>query len=300
VVAAATHAPITAIIIIFELTGDYKIILPLMLSSIIASFLAVGIHKESIYTMKLKRRGILFSGGREVNILRSLFVKDFISQDYQMFLNTEHVGNIIDQAIGGKHHSFQIVNADKNYVGYFSLNQLKKLVLQKDILDSFVIAQDLAVPGIQLDFEDNLEQAMEIFGREDVAEITVLKDKQLIGVVKRKDVIEAYNHEISKREAASGLVQKLKFSQETKTIDIGKGYRIMEIDAPHSFWDKSLKELNLKALYKADVLLIKRKYPPQTITLPSADEIIKKDDVLILAGLAENIKKVIKSDSVAR
>ncbi len=300
VVAAATHAPITAIIIIFELTGDYKIILPLMLSSIIASFLAVGIHKESIYTMKLKRRGILFKEGRELNILRSLFVKDFISQDYQMFLNTEHVGNIIDQAIGGKHHSFQIVDADKNHVGCFSLNQLKKLVLQKDILDSFVIAQDIAVPGIQIDYEDNLEQAMEIFGREDVAEIAVLKDKQLIGVVKRMDVIEAYNNEISKREAASGLVQKFKFTHETKTIDIGKGYRIMEIDAPHSFWNKSLKELNLKALYRTDVLLIKRKDPPQTITLPSGDEIIKKRDVLILAGLAENIKKITKSDSVAR
>lgn len=74
----------------------------------------------------------------------------------------------------------------------------------------------------------------------------------------------------------------------------------MEIDAPPSFWDKSLKELNLKALYKADVLLIKRKHPPQTITLPSADEIIKKEDILILAGLAENIKKIIKSESVAR
>jgi CIC family chloride channel protein len=110
--------------------------------------------------------------------------------------------------------------------------------------------------------------------------------------VKRKDVIEAYNHEIAKREAASGLVQKLKFTHETKTIDIGKGYRIMEIDAPYSFWDKSLKELNLKALYRTDVLLIKRKFPPQTITLPSADEIIRKKDVLVLAGLAENIKKI--------
>ncbi len=66
----------------------------------------------------------------------------------------------------------------------------------------------------------------------------------------------------------------------------------MEIDAPHSFWDKSLKELNLKALYRTDVLLIKKKFPIQTITLPSADEIIRKKDVLVIAGLAENIKKI--------
>ncbi|MGB2762899.1 MAG: chloride channel protein [Candidatus Aminicenantaceae bacterium] len=292
VVAAATHAPITAIIIIFELTNDYKIILPLMFSSIIASFLTAGIHRESIYTMKLKRRGILFKEGREVNILRSLFVKDFIVQDYHVFPNTERVGKIIDQAIGGESHSFQIVDSDKNYVGCFSLNQLKKSVLQKDLLDSFIIAQDLAVPDIQLDIEDNLEQAMEIFGREDVAEIAVLKNKKFLGVIKRKDIIEVYNHEISKREAASGLVQKLKFTHLTKTIDIGKGYRIMEIEAPVAFLDKSLKELNLRAVYRINVLLIRRKYPAQTITLPSADEIIRKEDILILAGLEENINKV--------
>ncbi len=294
VVAAATHAPITAIIILFELTNDYKIILPLMLSSIIASLMTIGLHKESIYTMKLKRRGILFKEGREVNILRSLPVKDFISQDYHIFLNTEHAGNIIDQAISGKHHSYQVIDSDNNYIGCLSLNQLKTSVRQKEIIDSLIIAQDLAISGIQLDIEDNLEQAMEIFGREDVAEIAVLKGKKFIGVVKRKDAIEAYNHEISKKEAASGLVQKLKFTHLTKTVDIGKGYRIMEIDAPSSFWEKSLKGLNLRAHHKIDVLLIKRKIPPQTITLPSADEVIRKGDTLILAGHADSLKKISK------
>lgn len=294
VVAGATHAPMTAIVIIFELTYDYKIILPLMLSCIIASLVAVGLSRESIYTAKLKRRGILFKEGRELNILRSLFVKDLVSQDYQLFVNTERVGKIMDKVIGGKHHTFQIVDAEKNHKGCFSFNQLKKLVYEKELLDSFVIAEDIAVPGIQIDYEDNLEKAMEIFGREDVAEIAVLKDKKFIGVLKRKDVIEAYNHEIAKKEATSGLIQKLKFTHQTKTIDLGKGYTIMEIDAPSSFWNKTLKDLNLKALYRIDVLLIKRKFPPQTITIPSAGEMIRKGDLLILAGLAENIKKIIK------
>ena len=209
VVAGATHAPITAIVIIFELTNDYKIILPLMLSCIIASLMTVGIHKQSIYTLKLKRRGILFSEGREVNILRSLRAKDFASQDYQIFLNTEHVGRIIDSVISGKHHTFQIIDADSNYIGCFSLNQMKKLVLDKDLLDSLLIAEDLAVPGISIDYEDNLEQAMKIFGQEDISEITLLKENKFVGVIKQKDVIEAYNHEIIKKEAAEGIVQKI-------------------------------------------------------------------------------------------
>lgn len=295
VVAAATHAPITAIIIIFELTGDYKIILPLMLTCIIASFITVGLQKESIYTLKLKRRGIQFKEGREVNILRSMPVKDYINKDYKSFLNTEHIGKIIDQAIGGKYFTFHIVDRYNKYVGCFSLNQLKRAFSEKEILGSVIIAEDLAVPNIYVDQEDNLEQAMKMFGRYEIEEIPVLKNHQLMGVLKRKDIIEAYNHEIQKREAASGLVQKLKFTQLTKTFDIGDGYKIMEIDAPSKFWDKTLKQLDLKAEYGVDVLLIKRKYPPQTIPIPSAQVTLKKGDLLVLAGLGENISKLITS-----
>jgi len=289
VVAAATHAPITAIIILFELTNDYKIILPLMLSSIIASFLTVGIHKDSIYTIKLTRRGLRFREGRDISLLRTLSVRDFLSQDYQVFVNTEHVGHIINRAIGGKHHSFQIVDSANRYVGCFSLNQLKNLMLEKDILDAFVIAQDLAVPDIHLDINDNLEQAMQIFGHTDVGEIAVIQEQRFQGVIKRKDVIEAYNHEVMKREAASGLVRRFKFAEETGACDLGGGYRIMELEAPAQFWDRSLKDLNLKALHRIDVLLIKRRYPPRTITIPGADEVIRKGDQLILAGLEESL-----------
>lgn len=292
VVAAATHAPITAIIIIFELTNDYKIILPLMLSCILASFLTVGLHKDSIYTMKLTRRGIGFKEGRDINILSSHPVEDFITQDFQAFSNSDHVGTIINQAIGGKHHSFQIVDKDNRYIGCFSLNQLKNLMLEKETLDAFVIAQDLAVPDIQIDHSENLEQAMKIFGSTDVGEIAVIRDKCLAGVIKRKDVIEAYNHEVMKREAAAGLVQKFKFAQQTQACEMGGGYKIMELEAPQAFWDQTLKDLNLKARYRIDVLLIKRKYPPRTITIPGGDEKIKQGDQLILAGLGDSLTRI--------
>jgi CIC family chloride channel protein len=298
VVAAATHAPITAIIIIFELTNDYKIILPLMLSCIIASFLTVGLHKDSIYTMKLTRRGLRFQEGRDINILQSLPVRDFITQDFQGFVNTEHVGRIINQAIGGKHHSFQIVDSDNRYVGCFSLNQLKNLMLEKEILDAFVIAQDLAVTDIRIDIHASLEQAMKTFGSTDVGEIAVIEDERLAGVIKRKDVIEAYNHEVMKREAAAGLVRKFKFGAQTQAYEIGGGYKIMEIEAPRAFWDLTLKELDLKARYRIDVLLIKHKYPPRTITIPGADEVIKQGDQLILAGLEESMIRITTEQDV--
>ncbi len=295
VVAATTHAPITAIIIIFELTNDYKIILPLMLTCIISSFITINLKEESIYTLKLKHKGIIFKEGKEVNILRSLFVKDIMTQDCKTFLNTQNIGEIIDQAIGGRYSIFHIINKNNELCGVITLNQLKSSIYQKDLIDSLVIAEDIAVPEIELNYNDNLEKAMEIFGKHEIEEIPVTKEGKFAGVVKRKDLIEAYNNEITKREAIQGLIGKLKFTHEAKSIEIGKGIVIEEINSLPWFWDKNLKELNLKARYGIEVILIKRKYPPLTIPLPSSGEVIKRGDVLILAGPRENITKLFSS-----
>ena len=76
VVAAGTHAPITAILIIFELTSDYSIILPLMISCIIATLLATRLQHASIYTLKLLRRGIDIHKGKDVNVLQPVLVRE--------------------------------------------------------------------------------------------------------------------------------------------------------------------------------------------------------------------------------
>ena len=76
VFAAAARAPITAVIIIFELTGDYRIILPLMLAIAVATGLSHLLSPETIYTLKLKRRGVDLVLGRRPNLMRVLRVSD--------------------------------------------------------------------------------------------------------------------------------------------------------------------------------------------------------------------------------
>ncbi len=80
-VAGTTYAPITAILIIFELTSNYHIILPLMLTCIISTLIASSISPGSIYTMKLLRRGVNLQGGMEQNILKKYKVKDLMQRE---------------------------------------------------------------------------------------------------------------------------------------------------------------------------------------------------------------------------
>ena len=79
-VAGATHAPISAILIIFEITSDYSIILPLMTVCIISTVLSRWLGRESIYTMKLMRKGVDIFRGRSLDLLKSFAVTDCWSQ----------------------------------------------------------------------------------------------------------------------------------------------------------------------------------------------------------------------------
>jgi CIC family chloride channel protein len=95
VVAAGTHAPITAIVMIFELTDGYEIILPLMITCIIATLLATRLQTGSIYTLKLLRRGVDIHGGRAVNVLQDVSASEVMRTEMTTVAPFDSLGHLI-------------------------------------------------------------------------------------------------------------------------------------------------------------------------------------------------------------
>jgi CIC family chloride channel protein len=79
-VAGTTHAPITALLIIFEMTSDYRVILPLMVTVVFSALVAGRLFEHSIYTVKLIKRGIDIRGGRDINVLRAHTVAEIMDK----------------------------------------------------------------------------------------------------------------------------------------------------------------------------------------------------------------------------
>jgi CIC family chloride channel protein len=82
VFAGAAQAPITSILILFEMTNDYRIILPLMLACVASTLLYSAVRRETIYTGKLVRRGVELTQGRERHLLESIPVTRAVSNNY--------------------------------------------------------------------------------------------------------------------------------------------------------------------------------------------------------------------------
>jgi len=89
VFAGSTHASMTAVLIIFEMTGDYQIILPLMLAVVTATLISGALlNRETIYTMKLSRRGVRLQRGRSLDVLESVQVEEVMSEASTVFPET--------------------------------------------------------------------------------------------------------------------------------------------------------------------------------------------------------------------
>jgi CIC family chloride channel protein len=294
-IAGATHAPITAILLIFELTKDYNVILPLMFATIVSSTISSSIFDYSIYTLGLKLKGIILKGGHEVNLLRAIKVKDVLSSDFIKFKTGDNLSKILQTAFKGKYQLFHVIDRNNIYIGSFTLTQLKDIFVKQELFDQLIVAEDIAAPFLTVKEDENLEMIMELFGKIEDDEIPVIsKEGNLLGVVLRKDVIKAYNNEIKKKEITNRILSKLKFTPEKSEITIDKNYVIAEIDPPAEMVNKSLIMLELRKQYGIEVLMVKKKPPKENIPFPSADYIIEEEDTLVISGKRENIKKIRK------
>jgi CIC family chloride channel protein len=199
VIAAAAHAPMTNILILFELTNDYKIILPIMASCIIATSVVRYLSKDSIYTLKLRRRGINIQQGREVSIMGSIKVGDVMDKKVETILETTPFKRILAIFSKSTNSYFPVVNSKHKMVAILSFSDIREVMFEEGLKD-LVVAKDLAATDvISLSPKDNLNKALEKFVAIDVAQLPVVDSKnqdRVIGMLSRGDLISAYNKKV--------------------------------------------------------------------------------------------------------
>ncbi len=201
--AATTHAPLTGMFLLFEMTGNYKIMLPIMFASIAGVFTAKSLSPDSIDTAELSRRGINLRTNMETAILQSIFVNEIMKKDFQTINENDPIAVVSQMVIEGKGFYFPVVTADNELMGVISMQDIKSVMLDSYI-KGIVKAGSLATEdAITLKTADNLKTALEYFSYEDVDEIPVVESKtpkKVVGMLKRGDVITAYNKAVLKRQ----------------------------------------------------------------------------------------------------
>jgi CIC family chloride channel protein len=298
VAAGAMHAPITSILIIFELTDDYRIILPLMIACIISVLITTRLKKDSIYTLKLSRRGLSLFRGQEVNVLRSLKVSQVMSTDCERISLDTPFHKIMDLTVKSPHSDFFVVDKDGHLLGVVSIRDVRKILRESEALDSLVLAYDLLNP-IHHYFTpgDSLDIIMKTFSELNIDELPVVNndsERIFIGTISKNDVIETYNNEMLKRDTVSSVSSYISSLHKLKQVQLIDGQVMSEIEIPSEFINKTLRELNLRDRFGVEVVLIKQKSKKEEderdIVLPSPDYCFQSGDSILIFGSPGGLK----------
>ncbi|NIP43599.1 MAG: chloride channel protein [candidate division Zixibacteria bacterium] len=298
-VAGTTRAPITAIITVFELTKETSIILPLMITCIISTIMSGKFSTESIYTLKLMMKNINIKEGREIDIMKTLRVRDLYSKNFVSFPHDTDFNRIVTTLISRElpfvsvHH-----RSNGNYLGIISSHAIKDVMFEKETLKNLMIANDIVendVPHIHLD--QNCANVVKKMRESKFDVLPVLESKnhkRQIGIIWLQDIVDAYEREMEHMDITSNLAKKISLANIDTDVRFMEGYIITEIPAPSSFHGRSIRELQIRQKYGVDILSVKSttKTGRLMTAIPQADYIIKKDDRLIVAGRADGINQL--------
>jgi len=298
VVAGTTRAPIAAMLIIFEMTANYRIILPLMFACTIALVISTLFSRESIYTFNLVRRGINIHGGKELNVLKSLTVSQLMRPEIEIVSPSVPLAELVTRMMVSPQAHLFVVAGNNRVQGHISMATLRPILKDYETISTVCIASDLMDRKVTVvNPYETLDMVMQLFGQFALEEIPVVDKGQLIGTVRKSDVIEVYNKEICKLDMASGLATSFRLHQrmESERLALLEGLLLLEVSTPRQFVGKSLATLKLRERYGATVLTIKR-LPPEggeriAYILPTPTTQIKRGDILVVFGLQQDLSR---------
>jgi CIC family chloride channel protein len=127
---AATHAPLTGMFLLFEMTGNYLVIIPVMFASIVGTFKAKRIYKESIDTVSLLRKGIDIHAGREGTLLSAFKVRDVMRREFMTVKKDMNLRQFIELIIEGGRFYFPVVDNTGDMVGVISLQDIRQVMFE--------------------------------------------------------------------------------------------------------------------------------------------------------------------------
>lgn len=198
IVAGTIHAPLSALLMIFEVTADYKIILPLMLGTVASTLVARWMEKDSIYTKKISLFSSRIKGGRNLDLLQTRHIHAIINREVPVVREDTSFDKILDLLIDSVYNSFTVVNRDQKVVGMITLRDIRPVLFDRQ-LAPLLLATDVMRENIfVVQVDDTLGEALDKMELEDAELLPVVDSREnmhFVGVVSRESINKLYSKE---------------------------------------------------------------------------------------------------------
>ncbi len=217
VLAGAAHAPLTAVILLFEMTNDYRIILPLMFAVTISLLLSQAIQRDSVYTLGLARKGIRLQRGRDVDVLEAITVGEIMQTQVVTLRESDSLATAAEVFMRTRHHGLPVVNEAGELVGIFTVQDLDRAQeSQKGTEENALTVGDVCTRELLVAYPDEtMGAALRRMSIRDVGRLPVVardNPRKLLGILRRTDLVRAYNIALTRRAALRHRAHQIRLS----------------------------------------------------------------------------------------
>ncbi len=244
VMAGTSHAPISAILILYEFTGNYDMILPVMVAAILSGTLAKSLRPYSIYTESLRGRGIDLPTRMEEAVLAGLKAEDLMRPDPNLLRPGDRYGDVVERFLSTRRQRLFVVDADGRLVGAVSLHDIKSALEQPELLTA-VVALDLMAPVDRVIHPDErLQRATEYFAHSDYERLPVVDgDGHYLGMLAKARPAGGLRSGVLGRPAMLATFVSGQESQASRQyVDIPPDFSLRLVPVPAELVGKTLAE----------------------------------------------------------
>lgn len=186
-VSGVTGGVITAIIMVFEMTRDYAVMLPLLLSAVISFFVAKLLYKETMYTKKLTRRGINIQFDKRIPTFKMLSVQEVMKRDIISCQSTDSVAHVWHEMHKHGLGLLPVIDEEKvvGTIGYVEIHEAQPD--HQDPITALINHKDITIPG-----SSNLYDALQVMKELKTNILIVIEEGKVAGFVTANRIIQKY------------------------------------------------------------------------------------------------------------
>jgi chloride channel protein, CIC family len=285
--AATTHAPLTALFLLFEMTQGYDIALPAMIATVTALVVARAIESESIDTYRLAREGKTLQISQERLALTQIPVSAVMTKEVALVRENSALVDLLQVAGETSQSTLPVVSDEGGLSGLIVTRDLLGLLAGGRELGPLVNAYDIAEANCaEILATENLYSASQIMEHEGIDELPVVDRRyggKFLGLVTRQHIVQALN----RVTASVGSI-----ATRDEPIYWASGYRVTRLEIPRAAAGKTIRELDPRARFSVTVLALRSvKNPDAGFTPITPDGTLNAGDLIITAGRPGDIRK---------
>jgi len=289
VAASVNSIPMAALVIVLEVTDNYHLIVPLILGIVMSEIVVRYSFKMSVHYLGLKQQGVRLFDGRELNVLKSLKVKQVMSPEFHKINADMSLKAFIRVITAASANIYWVIDSAGKVIGYVSFSDMKPMIMETDQVRSLVLVSEIMNRHfVSAKPEDDLDYIMKLFGRLNLEELPVVDPRtgKINGTVCRHRVIQLYNQEIFKRETVGDLATQFQTLDQVRYADLDDDFSILEMPAPDIMIHQNLKNLDLRKQWGIQIVLIKRfdSEGKKHVETPGPDTTILPEDLIVIVG----------------